>query len=482
VVTLVTYDAKGAELAQGSGFIATANGAIVTCWHVVSGASKVKIVRSDGSSWTALGLLAWDTERDFAILKVSDSKLATLPLAASDTVRQGDRILAVGSPEGLEQTASDGIVSAIRGAPNAPRIIQITAAVSPGSSGGPVLNMRGQVIGIAAFVLSEGQNLNFAQPVDSAKQKLSTASRIMPFSQASPATSNPGAEKLCRRGWLETPQDDAATNAPTKYKRALDTFQQAIRADSGCAEAYLGAGFCLDALGRYDEAVNSYKDAIKLKPDMAEAHSSLSHAYFHLGRYCDAVDSVKEAITLEPEDAVLHYNIGVIDDRLGRYSAAADSFKEAIRLKPDFAEAHHSLGLAYCSLGRYNDAVDSIREAIRLKPNFAEAYSTLGTAYSFLNRYDDDVESQKESLRLKPDDAFTHYMLADAYTELGRYNDAIDSYKEAIRLKPGMHEAHYRLGVADLAIGDRGGALDEYGILKDLNADSAAKLFKLIYP
>jgi len=380
VVTLITYDAKGKEMSQGSGFIATPDGAVVTCWHVVSGASKVKVIRFNGTSWIALGLLAWDTERDFAILKVSDSKLPAIPLAASDTVRQGDRVLVVGSPLGLDQTASDGMVSAVRALEGAPKIIQITAAVSPGSSGGPVLNMQGEVIGIAAFILTEGQNLNFAQTVDAVKAKLSVANKVTAFAQVSSDPSDTDAEKLCRRGWLEMPDDDNAPGASAKYKKALSFFEEATKRHPGYAPGYFGLGTAYDDLGRYNDAV--------------------------------------------------------------------DSYKEAIRLKPDYADAHNNLGTAYGDLGRYNEAVDSFKEAIRLKPDEAKA----------------------------------HYNLGIAYGDLGRYNDAVDSFKEAIRLKPDKANAHYTLGLTYWLLDDRGRALDEYKILKDLDADEAAKLFKMIYP
>ena len=150
---------------EGSGFFIRPN-YIATNYHVIEDATAayIKLVGKQ-TTYRVENIAATDPERDLAILKVSNTNSVVLPLANSDKVEIGETVYAVGNPKGLEGTVSNGIISSIRGTGNN-KWIQITAAVSPGSSGGAVLNSRGKVIGIATAIHKDedAQNLNFVVP------------------------------------------------------------------------------------------------------------------------------------------------------------------------------------------------------------------------------------------------------------------------------------------------------------------------------
>jgi S1-C subfamily serine protease len=166
VLTITTADSNGKGLGFGSGFIVQANGVVITAWHVVSGAASAKVKLADGRTIMVLGLLGSDPVKDYALLKVDAAGLPTLIVGDSDKMRQGDKVYTLGSPEGLEQTASEGIVSAVRTDAAAGRLIQTTAPVSHGNSGGPLLNAQGQAVGVVLFKLVNGQALNFALAIN----------------------------------------------------------------------------------------------------------------------------------------------------------------------------------------------------------------------------------------------------------------------------------------------------------------------------
>ena len=161
LVVVLTQDHEGNVIAQGSGFFFRP-GFIATNLHVLKRASQgyVKSL-SDGVSYKISSVVGFDLKHDICVLKLSEAGGAPLPLSTVD-VAVGDDVLVAGNPEGLEASFSKGIVSGIRSASD---LIQMDAAISPGSSGGPVVNQRGEVVGLAVSSLVEGQNLNFAAPV-----------------------------------------------------------------------------------------------------------------------------------------------------------------------------------------------------------------------------------------------------------------------------------------------------------------------------
>lgn len=161
VVLVTTEDDQGEALARGSGFV-VAEGVIATNLHVIRSASKafVKVVNSE-IQLEVLGIVAENNEWDLVLLAVKDLTAPPLPLGDSTALQVGDDVYAVGNPHGLEGTFSAGIISSIRRI-EGDALLQITAPISPGSSGGPIVNKDAEVVGIAVASLMEGQNLNFA--------------------------------------------------------------------------------------------------------------------------------------------------------------------------------------------------------------------------------------------------------------------------------------------------------------------------------
>ena len=166
-VLIVMEDANGKSISSGSGFFIE-RGMIATNLHVVEGVLKGYVKRvGTNKKYPIIGIAAMDSRQDLAILIVSDFGAPILPLGNSDKVQVGESIYVAGNPIGfLEGTFSNGIVSGVREFRVDSKRIQITAPISKGSSGGPVLNSKGEVIGVAVSTITAGQNLNFAIPSD----------------------------------------------------------------------------------------------------------------------------------------------------------------------------------------------------------------------------------------------------------------------------------------------------------------------------
>lgn len=177
VVLIVTSDSLGKPLGQGSGFIVSADGKVATNHHVIAGAHSALVKLNSGAFFPMDAIVADDPENDLAIIKVDGRNLSALPLAPTESVNVGDRVVAIGSPLGLENTVSDGIISGLRDDANGRKWLQITAPVSHGNSGGPLLAMDGRVLGVVTLgSTAAAQNLNFAVPSDSVRALLNKRS------------------------------------------------------------------------------------------------------------------------------------------------------------------------------------------------------------------------------------------------------------------------------------------------------------------
>ena len=180
IVSIVMSDKDGHPIAQGSGFLVRKNGHVVTNYHVIKNGASAVIKLPNGAFFAVDGVLASNKDRDVAIIKAHGNNFRTLTLGDSNRIQVGEEVVAIGNPLSLESTVSNGIVSAIRTVEDeGGKFVQITAPISPGSSGGPLFNMAGEVVGITTSGLRGGENLNFAIPINDAKPLLA-----VPASQA----------------------------------------------------------------------------------------------------------------------------------------------------------------------------------------------------------------------------------------------------------------------------------------------------------
>jgi tetratricopeptide (TPR) repeat protein len=324
-VIIFAYDNKGEFLKLGSGFFISKNGDVITNYHVIQGASSAEIKTADGKTYPITYILAGDEQNDLIRLSVNIPSQSVYPLTLSKTIPEvGERVIVYGSPLGLENTVSDGIVSAIRDIPDYGRIIQITAPISPGSSGSPVLNLQGEVIGIASFQMVEGQNLNFAIP----------------------------SEKIANLNLKEekktfTTEKDFGPESKAKINSEYD-------------QAYQKALYFIDKK-EYDKAVPYIKILIEMNPLDAGKYCALGMCYEKIGSYKDAIEAFKQAIHIDPNDADAQFYLGHSYSLFGLYKDAIEAFKQAIRIDPDYVNSHVCLGLTYSIIGDISSALNEYK-------------------------------------------------------------------------------------------------------------------------
>jgi hypothetical protein len=221
IVTIIAA-ANDKPIAQGTGFLVSADGVIVTNYHVIKEGNVAIVKFPDDTAFSVDGVLASDKVRDLAIIKIHGKTFRTLALGDSDDIQVGEEVVAIGNPLSLESTVSNGIISGVRTSKEqGGKFLQTTAPISPGSSGGPLFNMHGEVVGINTLYLEGGENLNFAIPVNDAKLLLSHQSAKL---QNLPNESEP----------KEVPPEESP--APPSAGQALDSpayrqYQELLKAN-----------------------------------------------------------------------------------------------------------------------------------------------------------------------------------------------------------------------------------------------------------
>ena len=327
VVEITTYTSLGEMLGVGSGFF-IGPGQVVSNWHVVSECYRAEVKTADHGIYAVNGILASDKDADLVLLDIdiAPNDIAILGLAAN-LPDEGERIVIVGNPLGLEGTVSDGIVSSIRDVPGLGRLLQVTAPISQGSSGGPVVNMFGEVVGVARGMLKEGQNLNFAVPGEQVAS--------------------------LKRGQLITFVGLRRQHAVSLYERALQLtengsfglaiplLEQAVEEHRDYEQAWLQLGNCEFQTAQYRNALESFKQVIRINPASEEGLYQAGRTSAELEYWDDAITYYRRVIQLNSKNADAQFGLGLALGWVGDDEGAQRSYQILLRLSPTRAQELH---------------------------------------------------------------------------------------------------------------------------------------------
>lgn len=322
MVVIQAYGTDGNLRNQGSGVVIGKNGVVTNC-HVLEDARRV-VVQHAGQDLEAQVDIS-DVERD--LCHVTVQQLAA-PAAHvwSSRLNVGQRVYAIGAPEGLELTISEGLVSSIREFEGS-QYIQTTAPISAGSSGGGLFDAEGRLVGITAFFVPEGQNINFALPASWISELLAHGGKALPATRAAAATKWQSRADALREkkdapallawsqqwvrsmptslaAWMQLGESYRLVNRP---RRAVTAYQQALRLDAHSYDVWLSLGAAYQALNQYDRAIDALQEALRIKPNDVAALSALGAAYHSL-KQRDKVREVQSALERLDPGAALEFS------------------------------------------------------------------------------------------------------------------------------------------------------------------------------
>ncbi len=274
----------------------------------------------------------------------------------------GSRVAVIGSPFGLEGTVSEGIISGHRDAKKDDQWLQMTAAVSPGSSGSPVVDEKGQVVGVATFVVHNAQALNFARPVVYVSQLLSEAKQVAEPAPLWTVVSNPKNVILNDPDFIEA-ENKLQKDDPTGALKILNTIRP-----------------------KY--------------PDNETLLFKFGAIYERLNLLDDAVQEYQHALKLDPTSGIGWANLGGVLAKLNRPADAKQAATQAVKLSPDFGPGWALLGKLYLQDNQNAEAVDAFQRAAQLMPKDAEFWRSLAASYNKVNEPTKSQEATKKSVEV----------------------------------------------------------------------------------
>ena len=410
VVLLIAKDSTGEILGTGTGFIVKPEGILVTNYHVLLDATAIEAVMFNSDRIHIKSIVKVDRTKDFALLQLPEGTYSTLEIGDSDKLENFDYLSAIGflseninSLEGFsgpnktnnpkeKVVQTFGFVLGIhpQAQPDFP-FIYTTASFGPGFSGGPVVNKKNQVIGIATV---EGRSINLALPINFIKPFLDTKIRISLDNLVEEDKTSKEAHYFRGNYYLYVKGDP---------DRAATEFQSAIKLDDSFVLAHYDLGAAYQSQGLTKETIQEYEKAIALNPAFPEGNSNLGGYYFRTKKYNLAIKHFKQAIKAYPNFIQAHSNLGAVLNKLNRSKEAIPHLEKAIQLDPEFGVAYFNLGNAYFKENNLFKARNAYDLAISKGTNFLSIHWNL---YDLYVRNDKRLKAKKELeviLQLEPE-------------------------------------------------------------------------------
>ncbi|MBP5344600.1 MAG: trypsin-like peptidase domain-containing protein [Bacteroidales bacterium] len=508
---IYTYDEYGAPMGSGSGFFINADGIGITNYHVLDGAVKAQLTLSDSSEVEIDKVIASDVKWDIIKFSVKnpDNKKFKFLKFANKPVEQGDKVYNISAPMGLEQTVSDGLVSSIREDSHG-QVVQITAPISPGSSGSAILNEDGKVIAVATFLHKGGQNLNFGVAINDTKLAAMTQNEF--------EKKNASFNKKENFIILNIPDDRDGTIV----LHALEFKQDATVAYLSCTNLDLSLnqmviwcelnkkdeGFLIEDKDRNRKyyvtsstigvnkpngtevaLASNYKFKVYFPAIKDELHT-IDVTYGHTSRGWQFtninLDKYREKLTYQSKEYIRNYAYSTMHK--GALNDASAIFLSMLEENPEDLFALNALGIISYAVENYSDANHYFSKAIEYHPNNTLGYLNRSHLHIQQKDYQNAIADMTTAININPAQPDTYFLRGNMYSDMKKWDDAIKDYSKAIESEDFKKEAvvyYYRaIGYAQTSNWNaaRADVQTAYNLTNDPQLEEdLQKLWKLLY-
>lgn len=337
-IVAVYVKGKGGKLISlESGFVVDKEGVIAVSCNIITkwleGIENTIVVGAGGgASYSMRHVISDNCRNNFVLIKVEADELPKVTLAPAYKPNYGEGIVVISRSSGSEITLLDGKINNIR---KKDGFFQVTVPITPERDGSPVLNSKGEVIGISALLPGKRQGQHIVIPAKYILKEIDKYRTLPSETVAHSARAIPP--------------------APVPVPGASETPQKGEIQD--IAEQEFMHGCSYEKSNMYREAIEAYKTALRINPDFTEAYISLGLLNYKIGNYSEAVDAYKHAVKIKPDTLSVYNKLGAAYILLGEYPMAIDAFKQSIRIDPDNSETHFNLGVAYVISGDKDGAI-----------------------------------------------------------------------------------------------------------------------------
>ncbi|MCL4476179.1 MAG: tetratricopeptide repeat-containing serine protease family protein [Nitrospirae bacterium] len=337
VVAVYVNDKAGRHVASATGIIIDRRGVVATSCFIIPKWLEVientlLMKTEDGTESPLEYLISQNCNNGIALIKVRGILFPVINIASGHKPKKGEAVTVI-TRAPPETTVLEGRIKTT----GRDGSFQTTVPITPKRDGSPVLNRKGEVIGISTFLLGKGQKQLAVIPAKNVAKEFNRYKHLIKESPPS---------------LFDTPRVPSQVPAVAPAPR-LQREGKAVD-----AEGYFALGSSYEKTNMIQEAVEAYKEAIRNKPDYFDAYVNLGLLYYKLGRYDEAVEAYLNAMTIRPDDKSVYNKLGAAYIILGNYSMALDTFKQSLKMDPGNPETHFNLGIAFVITGNRNGAVE----------------------------------------------------------------------------------------------------------------------------
>ena len=413
VVRVNVCNSRSQPIGHGSGFFVRDDSTVVTNYHVIAGAHSAEVILKDGTTIPVRGVVAFNESSDVAVLsveRVTTSHTRHLDLGSKELPSVGEHVYVIGSPKGYDYTLSDGMVSG-HSERDGRKWIQMTAPVSHGSSGSPVLGDDGLVLGIATWVDWSGQNLNFASPTRTIAFLLDGESKFQSLPDLIA-----GLKQLLSwpREELENGNEDLAASLLNSLSKSCHELP----------EFWVLRGHLYYRQREFGAAISAYSKAVTLDDQDSEVWGRIGSAHYVL-----SLDRRKLG-----EEAVKHHR-----------EEALRAYRKGTEINPSDDKCWNGLGRSFLKANRPQDAAVALRRCLAINSKshlthseLAEALGSLGDIEGAIAEYKAESELGSELFHVYGAEgvAMPQYDLGCFLQKHGRHKEAIAAFEKALTLLP----------------------------------------------
>ena len=463
IVMIYQYDKSNALLGYGSGVIISSEGLVYTNYHVVEKATRIEI-RNANEIFDSVSFIGFDPFNDAAILKLPEGNYPYINISKENDCRIGSSIYALGNPQGYTKTFSYGVISALRTNDGSAQI-QFSAPISPGSSGGALLNTNGELIGITSNTVTTGQNMNFAIPVDifvnipvvdlRNSQQTELLKQMFSLYNSTERISFDSIPIIISQYCDLYTHDNAKWefagqfySKQGEFDSAIACYTRGIDLDNTNKFLYMYRADCYAEKSDTVNALSDYESSIKLSNTYLQAYIERAKYYHYtLKDYKKAIDDYDMVLKINPEFDFVYTEKANCKLYLNDTEGAIKELSNSLLWKNDNALLYKLRAEIYSTLKLYSEAIDDYTLALFQSPFDVNCYLSRAILYSKIDDPVSAIKDYQEYIKFNVNDPTAYNNIAYAYMSIEEYNLAEFNFNQALKYNKYHFDSYIGLSI-----------------------------------